>query len=422
MNGRGGRELRRLVRRRRAASGRDDEPVDLAQLEARERARRRAASRRWCAGPSAGVEHVAERRPSPRRARARPRRRGRPRSRLGMSIGTYGPASTWLVRAAARIAATPGVGGRVGLRPLRPRTRASPGPGASVSGTSVGAGRGGREAGEAAAGTDRVEERRAGPRPPGVVAGSAAIGQIHATFSGSPIGAPSAAGATATRWVTKLDDPLAALRVAQLDLDREHAGVRRPGQRQPEPARVAGRVRVLEPQGEDRARRSARSGSARGRRADGARRSSRAGRRRRSARTPVRLVIDEWTIARASSPASGPVIARRSGTSAPSVAHAGCSSSVTRRSRPRRPARCGRRAAAGGRGTRSATSGHDARPTASRSHRDRPITHSPAGQLAEAARLVERERAGVVALGVDERLGRAVAAEPAQPVEHDARP
>ena len=45
---------------------------------------------------------------------------------------------------------------------------------------------------------------------------------------------------------------------------------------------------------------------------------------------PVRLVIDACTIALASSPPSGPVIASRNGTSPPSVVWAGCSSSVTR--------------------------------------------------------------------------------------------
>ena len=373
-------ELRRLVRRRRARSGATTSRSTLAQLEA---ARARAVSSGATSvvrGSSSGVEHVAERRPTPcveleRRVLAEPGALEARACRSGRTARSAPAGSA--PRRASR--ATPGVG-----RPGRSSARCAhassvSGPGASVSGTSAGRGRRGGEAGEPAARADRVEERRAGPCRRASVAGSAAIGQIHATFSGSPSGAPSAAGATATRWVTKLDDPLAALRVAQLDLDREDAGVRRAagsGSRSRLGSRGAfgscsRRVRIRPPVG------------ATGQRRRPARRwwrpSSRAGRRRPCARTPVRLVIDEWTIARTSSPASGP------GDREPQR-------DVGAERRPRRLLEqrdAARRSAVGAvraraaarrrRGETRRAGGDDVAAAGESPHNDRPMTHSPAG-------------------------------------------
>ena len=153
------------------------------------------------------------------------------------------------MRAAVRMAAIPGAA--VGsVFACWAHDSSVSGPGAGVNGTLVA---------RAAVVASRVR-RPFGPvasakpvrtAPPGWVAGSAAIFQIQATFSGSPIGAPLTAGATATSWVTKLAtrSPLSGSRSSTSD--GVDAGVGRPGQREPEPAGVSLSVRVLQLEGED---------------------------------------------------------------------------------------------------------------------------------------------------------------------------
>ncbi len=299
------------------------------------------------------------------------------RSRLGMSMGTYGPVKTCWVRAAARRASTPALATGSVLARCAHISRVS-GPGTSVSGTSPE--RDAASARRLSRPDAPIEARNAGRiLPSGVVAGSAVIGQIHETFSGSPSGAPSVAGATAARWVTNsaMRSPLSGSRSST---STGKTPVRRPvGDREAEAGRVPRGVGVLEPQGEDPpAGRGDRQRVGRGRRAGDRRAEPLAVTVRSNA---VRLVMAEWTVARTSSPATGPVIESRNGTSAPRVAYAGCSRRAKRRlvgvawvsAAPTGPV------GAAARPQKHHDGEEHPHPLRVSSHNDRPMTHRPAG-------------------------------------------
>ena len=103
VNGRRGRELRRLRRVRPSASGETTTRSTLLELQAGERGgvERRDVGR---AAVEVGVRGRCRGRPSPASSSSDASSPSPARSRLGMSIGTYGPVSTCLVRAAARSA------------------------------------------------------------------------------------------------------------------------------------------------------------------------------------------------------------------------------------------------------------------------------------------------------------------------------